>query len=111
MSLGYRFHPLAAEQQVRIWRDTFERWGEAQADRYIDGLHAALARVAGDRGWPGVRSVPAAAAPNVKFFHYGRHYVFFREEEPTAGGLLLVLTILHDRMDIPRRLGEELRRL
>lgn len=38
----YRFYPRADAAQDKIWRDTFDKWGEAQAITYITGLHEHL---------------------------------------------------------------------
>jgi toxin ParE1/3/4 len=46
---GYRVYPRADAAQDKIWRDTFDAWGEAQADTYIRELHAHLRRVCEDQ--------------------------------------------------------------
>ena len=38
----YRFYPRADAAQDKIWRDTFDKWGEEQAITYIMGLHEYL---------------------------------------------------------------------
>ena len=107
----YSFHPVANERQEEIWYYTFRAWGEAQADRYIRGLHERLASLAAGAATDGVHQVPEGILPGVKFFRYQHHYVFFREccDRPDVN--LQVLSILHERMDIPSRLGDELRQI
>lgn len=39
---AYRFYAPADVAQDKIWRDTVEQWGEAQAESYLRGLHAHL---------------------------------------------------------------------
>ena len=102
MSLPYRFHPLAIKQQEDIWLYTFEQWGEAQADRYIDGLHARLEAVAENPVQ--LRKLPDSLISGVRFFHYERHYIFVKAAPADIPAPLYVLSILHDSMDVPNRL-------
>ncbi len=108
MSQLYTFHPLADAKQDEIWRYTYQQWGEEQADKYIDGLHAILQTVAEDIKHPKVRTLPAEVVSGVFFVHYGRHYVFFRLAAMHLPECIQVLSILHDSMDIPARIREEL---
>jgi toxin ParE1/3/4 len=99
----YTFHPLADEQQTDIWLYTHQHWGPQQADQYIDGLHEKLIKIAEDFSL--VKNLPSEINPQIKFFHYGRHYIFLRKVE--AGHYqekFQVLTLLHDNMDIPSKL-------
>ena len=86
---------------------TYKKWGAEQADRYIDGLHESLSKVAND--FTLLRTVPESIISGVNFFHYGRHYVFVRKAAVELPEKIQVLTILHDSMDIPIRLREILR--
>jgi plasmid stabilization system protein ParE len=106
---AYRFYATADAAQDKIWHETVETWGEAQAISYITGLHAHILRLTKNKAlW---RRLPRnlAVAPDVKkdayFTHYERHYLFFRELE---NGDIGVISILHDRMDLPVRLAEDL---
>lgn len=103
-TLLYSFHPVADEQQTDIWLYTYKRWGTEQADKYIDGLHEHLSKIAQDFNL--LRRIPEDVVKGIQFFHYGRHYVFVREAPVHLSEKIQVLTILHDSMDIPRRLGE-----
>lgn len=110
MPESYTFHPLAAQKQIEIWEYTFHEWGIEQADKYIDGLHQQLANICSNLSL--LRHLPSEVAPpDVKFFHYARHYVFVRETPNHPGVKIQVLSILHDSMDIPARLQEELEQL
>lgn len=102
MNLPYRFHPLAVEQQEDIWLYTFEQWGEAQADRYIDGLHAQLVAVIENPVL--LRKLPGSVIKGVRFFRYERHYIFVKAAQTDTPAPLYVLSILHDSMDVPSRL-------
>jgi toxin ParE1/3/4 len=106
---GYRFYRTANAAQDRIWRDTAQTWGDAQAITYIKGLHAHLQRLAENRSlWrrlPQNLAVPADVRKEAYFSRYERHYVFFRELD---NGDIGVISILHDHMDVPVRLAEDL---
>ena len=106
---GYRFYPRADAAQDRIWHDTAETWGEAQADAYIRGLHAHLQCLCESRLiWrrlPQKMAVPADVKREAYFSRYEHHYVFFRE---LGNGDLGVTSILHERMDMAVRLKEDL---
>lgn len=107
--VAYRFFPRADDAQDKIWRDTVETWGEKQAITYITGLHADLQRLCDDKAiWrklPQKLAVPADIKREAYFSRYERHYVFFRELD---NGDLGVMSILHERMDLPVRLKEDL---
>lgn len=105
----YRFYPRADAAQDKIWRDTAEKWGEAQAVTYITGLHDHLKLLCEERRiWrrlPQKLAVPADVKREAYFSRYERHYVFFRELD---NGDLGVMSILHEKMDLPVRLAEDL---
>ncbi|ENN85340.1 hypothetical protein RHSP_53488 [Rhizobium freirei PRF 81] len=106
---AYRFYPRADAAQDKIWRDTVEKWGEAQAVTYIRGLHAHLQLLTKDRHlWrrlPQRLAVPADVKREAYFSRYEHHYVFFRI---LNNGDLGVMSILHERMDMAVRLKEDL---
>lgn len=106
---GYRFYSRADAAQDGIWRDTLDQWGEAQAVSYIRGLHQHLARLTSTRAlWrrlPPNAAVPADIAEDVFMSRYERHYIFFKL---LGNGDLGVVSILHDRMNLPARLAEDL---
>ena len=104
MTLLYSFHPIAVEQQVDIWLYTNQHWGPRQADQYINGLHERLSQLAQDSSL--LKRLPEGIDEKVRFFHYGRHYVFVRQAPADLLEKIQVLTILHDSMDIPVRLRE-----
>ena len=99
---SYRFHQVARDQVLEIWKNTCDKWGIEQADKYIDELYRRLDNLNEQL----TREAPQDILPELKFFHYMRHYVFFREREGVE-----VLLILYDQMDIPTRLKEYLKRV
>jgi plasmid stabilization system protein ParE len=106
---GSRFYARADAAQDKIWADTVERWGEAQAVTYIQGLHAHLQRFTENRLlWrrlPQRLAVPPDISRETFFSHYEHQYLFFRILD---NGDLGVMSILHERMDLPVRLREDL---
>ena len=109
---GYVFYPTADAAQDRIWTDTVARWSEEQAVIYIRGLHAHLQRLSTTpslwRRLPNNLVTPRDLHIEAYFSRYERHYLFFR---PLPSGKIGVMSILHERMDLPARLFEDLGRL
>ena len=98
-TLLYSFHPVADEQQTNIWIYTYQHWGEQQADKYIDELHEKLSQVA--LNFSLVKDLPDSINKEIKYIHYGRHYIFLKKAAANLSEKLQVLAILHDSMDIP----------
>lgn len=96
-----RILPAARRRLLEIWDYTAKTWGIGQADRYLAGLDKHLSGLLADRTkW----RVPLTRIPGVRFSRYEHHYVFFRE---LGSGDIGVITILHERMDLPRRFRED----
>lgn len=106
---AYRFYPRADAAQDKIWQDTVAKWVEPQAVTYITGLHAHLKFLCDNRAiWrqlPRFLAVPTDVKREAFFSRYEHHYVFFRELD---NGDLGVMSIQHERMDLPVRLEEDL---
>lgn len=97
-----RFYAAANHRLDEIWHYSVEQWDEVQAEKYLRGLFQAVEGVSARRFlW---KPVQEAGFAGVFYFRYERHFIFFRE---LGGGDLGVLTILSDRMDLPRRLLED----
>lgn len=83
-----------------------------QAIRYITDLHNHLQTLSETpalwRKLPGNLAIPADLKLDAYFCHHGRHYVFFRT---LTGDRISIISILHDRMDVPVRLAEDLQAL
>lgn len=106
---AYRFYPPADAAQDKIWHETVEKWGEAQAEFYLRGLHMHLQRLCDNRLlWrrlPQRLAVPSDIKREAYFSRYERHYLFFRTLD---NGDLGVMSILHEKMDMAVRLREDL---
>jgi plasmid stabilization system protein ParE len=88
-----RIQEAASWRLDETYRFTRERWGEAQAERYIRGLFEALNRIDSH----GVASKPVPAEFDVLgfFFRYERHFIYWRR---LSNGDIGIVTILHERM-------------
>ena len=106
---GYRFYPTADERQDEIWNYTLSQWGEKQAEKYIIELHEHINKLASNkllwRSLPSNLVIPQDLSLTVYFSHYSKYYIFFRE---LSDGVIGIMTILHETMDIPVRLKEDL---
>ncbi len=98
-----RIQEAASWRLDEIYRYTRERWGEAQAERYITGLFDAFSRIESH----GVASRPVPAEFGVRgyFFRYEHHFVYWRR---LSDGDIGIVTILHERMHQIDRLRDEL---
>ena len=94
---GYRLTPKARQDLADIWDYTKANWGEAQADRYIRGVVAVCRELA-----TGKRR--GRSAEDIKHGYrrcaVGSHILFFRQD----GEGLVIVRVLHGRMDPKRRL-------
>lgn len=79
-----------------IYRDTLREWGERQADKYIDGLEGCLQLLADS---PGLGRKCDDIKAGYQRFEYERHIIFYR----TRKSDIFIVHILHDRMDVQRR--------
>ena len=106
----YKFYETANRQQDQIWDYTFAQWGQAQAEKYIRGLHDHLQHLAGKKlPWhalPQALTTPPEIDIPVYFRRYQKHILFFRELSDGIG----IMTILHQAMDVPVRLAEDLKK-
>ena len=82
---------------VEIWRFTSDRWGEAQADKYLDELNAAF-RLLLDN--PRLAPERNEFRPAVRIYHHARHLIVYRVVESGIN----VARVLHDRMEISNHL-------
>jgi toxin ParE1/3/4 len=93
----YRLTPAAERDLEDIWLYTLEQWGPAQADRYIDTLAAAFVELAQS---PKMATACDHIRAGYRRRGVERHMIYLRI---TDFGIVIV-RILHDRMDAPRHL-------
>lgn len=97
-----RVQQAASHRLDDIYRYTRDRWGEAQADRYVGGLFDAFARI--ETHGVTSRPVPAELGVDGYVFRYERHLVYWRR---LSNGDIGIVTILHERMHQIERFRED----
>lgn len=98
-----RILPAARERLLGIWKYTADTWGEEQADDYVNGLISSLDKLASKRDlW---RVVKEPRFSGVYFTRFKHHYIFFKG---ISGNSLGVISILHESMDVPNRLNDDM---
>lgn len=100
--MAVRIQQAASHRLDDIYRYTRDRWGEAQADRYVSGLFEAFQRIEA-RGIVS-RPVPAEFGVEGYVFRYERHLVYWRR---LSKGDVGIVTILHERMHQIERFRED----
>ena len=100
--MRHKIYSAARRRITEIWHYTDKIWGEKQADKYIRGLYRAIEEAAGNKYlW---RKVKHEDVKGIFFIRYEHYFVFFRE---LSKGVLGVVNVLHENMDIPNRLKED----
>jgi len=91
------FGPSALADIDDIWDYTVEKWGEDQAERYVDQIQAVSKDIAdGSRSLRQLPEVPKIDG----FARCEHHYIFvLRDPETTS-----VVAVLHESMDMISRL-------
>lgn len=97
---GYLLSPAAQADLGQIWDYTAARWGADQADRYILAIRDAFQALADGRRQG--RAIDAVR-PGYRKMAIGSHFLFFRI---SGAGLIDVVRILHQRMDVPAHLPD-----
>ncbi len=101
--MATRILPAARARLIEIWSYTEARWDDTQADRYVNDLVAAIERHGTDfNRW---RSLKDVELPGVFVLRHASHFIFFRN---LGEGDIGVISILHESMDLPARLREDL---
>ena len=94
---GYILSPAARADLDSIWEYTAETWGLDQAERYIFDIRTACEALASGRK-------KGRSAEDIRTGYrklaVGSHLLFFRV---TGEGVIDVIRILHQRMDLPSR--------
>jgi toxin ParE1/3/4 len=100
--VAVRIQQAASHRLDDIYRFTRDRWGEAQADRYVTGLFDAFARI--ETHGVTSRPIPAEFGVDGYVFRYERHLVYWRR---LSTGDIGIVTILHERMHQIERFQED----
>lgn len=88
---------LAAEDDLRnIWQYTYETWGLDQAEKYLDQVEACCEAIGEGRA----RSKSFDELPDdVRIYRCQHHYIVWLADDRR-----IIIAILHERMDLVRRL-------
>jgi toxin ParE1/3/4 len=100
--LAVRVQQAASHRLDAIYRHTRDRWGEAQAERYVTGLFEAFDQIESHAVLS--RPIPAAFGVDGYVFRYERHFAYWRR---LASGDIGIVTILHERMHPIDRFRED----
>ncbi|MCP4108129.1 MAG: type II toxin-antitoxin system RelE/ParE family toxin [Desulfobacteraceae bacterium] len=94
--MHHEIYPVARIRIKEIWLNTEKTWGEKKADKYVRGLCKAIEKAADSKNlW---QKVEHKEAKGIFFVRSKHHYIFFRE---LSKGVLGVVSVLHERMNIP----------
>ena len=95
----YRIHKQAlAEEDIQgIWLYTYEKWGEAQADKYFDELEYGIKTIGHN---PAIGKNCDAIREGYRSFQINRHIVYYKVKSST----IHIVRVLHERMDPMRHL-------
>ena len=97
----YRFTNKAIDDLNQIWDYTCEKWSDVQAEKYYQMIIDGCEEIAAS---PGLGKNYSEIAQDLKGFKVGRHIIFYRKEELNE---LTVIRILHDQMDLKRRIKDK----
>jgi toxin ParE1/3/4 len=93
----------AEEDLVDIYDYSLDEWGEAQADRYIQGLYASFA-LAGAKPLAG--RIRQELGDGIRSRLYQRHVIFYVE----WNGGIAIIRVFHQARDIDEELFESIQR-
>ena len=95
---GYLLSPAARADLEEIWDYTAGRWDVDQAEEYLRGLQHASERAAAN---PRVGRACDEIRPGYRKLAAGSHTLYYRV---SADGIVDVVRVLHERMDVDRHL-------
>lgn len=100
--MAVKFQASALARLDEIYLYTLERWGAEQAQRYSDGLFAAIDGI--DDLTTRSRPIPAQFEVAGFYFRYERHFVYWQR---FSNGDIGIVSILHEQMSLVDRLRED----
>lgn len=89
---------LAEQDLVNIWLYTWQQWGEAQADFYLDELEKTLKLLAEQ---PKLGRLREEFKPPVCIFYHAHHLLVYQEIQDG----IRVVRVLHKSMDVDAQLN------
>ncbi len=99
---GFYLQRAAAARLENIYLYTLKRFGKQQADKYLDGLFGLFNDIAEERiTWA---PIPVEFGVDGYFARFEQHFVFWKMRPE---GHIAIVSILHRRMDVAKRLQED----
>ena len=96
---SYSLSPEAKKDLLNIRADTQNKWGNQQAQKYIDALKKRCDELAQS---PYIGRERPEIKPDYRSIAEGKHVIFYR----VGDSGIEILRIAHGRMDIEHRLGQ-----
>jgi toxin ParE1/3/4 len=96
----YKISEQAINDLNDIWIYTFQKWSKEQADRYYDLIIGEIEFIADNF------MIGKSAQQTRKNYRYSKiksHLIFYRK---TENGIVEIVRILHQRMDLKKRVAE-----
>lgn len=101
MSAAYLLSPAAQHDLSDIWDYTVRVWGKAQAEGYIQLIRGTCEALAeGRKQGRAIDDIRQGYRKQA----VGSRFIFYRFAET---GEIDIVRIMHQRMDVPNRLGDE----
>ena len=98
---NYHLTNKAVEDLTNIWEYTVDMWSEQQADNYYNTLINSCHKITENPRLYGTKY--EEIADGLLGYRSGRHIIFYRI---LTNGDILVIRILHQRMDLKHRMLE-----
>jgi toxin ParE1/3/4 len=96
----YKLTNKAVADLSKIWEYTFEVWSEKQADKYYDGLISNCEEIAEN---PDFGKNYEGISKQLLVIKSNRHIIFYRTLNEDY---VEITRILHERMDLKKRIAE-----
>ncbi|MCC2604086.1 type II toxin-antitoxin system RelE/ParE family toxin [Planctobacterium marinum] len=93
--LKIEIKPLARNDLLGIWDYTFQEWGAAQADVYLQDLENAFSKLASS---PLLGRSVDEIRPSLRLHPYNHHIIIYQVNDAS----IVIVRVLHKRMDITR---------
>ncbi|PIV51044.1 MAG: type II toxin-antitoxin system RelE/ParE family toxin [Flavobacteriaceae bacterium CG_4_8_14_3_um_filter_34_10] len=90
----------AIDDLNNIWKYTFEKWSENQADKYYEMLKLACKEIGKN---PEIGKGYNKITKNLLGLHSGRHIIFYQLITQSE---IEIIRVLHERMDLKNRLNK-----
>ena len=99
----YLLSKTARRQLDNIYLYTLERWGEAQAEKYLDGFMKTFSEIANGLSYS--RDINPIFDVVGYFTAYEKHYIYWQKFDDDVFG---IVAILHQKQNQGDRLAESL---